>query len=514
MWSDNQKSGLGIIVTSSGSYCEAVFSNGVIALGNDGMILNPDESSFIGKIGPDFRLSGKGSLTLTNGIVIEGNFSGSWHSDRIEIHKGILNNSKIKGYSSLSKDTLWRQSLSELQIARLDKRIGSCTVLASNKWQPLYEDCERMLGFSGNAASDVLTAWNRIARGTMERQWDKQSVFGDSPLRRASSMNTLSKTVRAPGELISLERARALTLQGSNSKGDSGCQSIMDDLEASMRKMSIEYSLKFQTKNKIKISGPLHLQDEITGSYPPNLYCSRAEMTYSPHADSSPPMENRQGLPALLEEESLEGFDQEEENDEEEENLSNTLGTDTAIQGYIDQAFNTPVHPLGILMNQLEMVFRESYGGIGANRFLLPHAISEVQYIIKRLHGIIRILFPYLDGKDRNITSIGLTRLGETDPEDYLCIDSGYLLVHPLVFQRIFPTLKILYILHHSKDDKEYSKGIDILSKMDNERLVHFVHYPQNMRKELMQPDNKILKGLLDAATVLQKIKYVLDVIS
>lgn len=41
-------------------------------------------------------------------------------------------------------------------------------------------------------------------------------------------------------------------------------------------------------------------------------------------------------------------------------------------------------------MNHIEDVFRDSYSGIGANKFLLPHAIAEVHYIIKRLHSIIR----------------------------------------------------------------------------------------------------------------------------
>lgn len=37
----------------------------------------------------------------------------------------------------------------------------------------------------------------------------------------------------------------------------------------------------------------------------------------------------------------------------------------------------------------------------------------------------VRILFPFLDGNDRDITAIGLTRLGDADPDDYLCINSG-----------------------------------------------------------------------------------------
>ena len=54
------------------------------------------------------------------------------------------------------------------------------------------------------------------------------------------------------------------------------------------------------------------------------------------------------------------------------------------------QAFNNPSHPLGTLMNRLEMVYHASYGGIGANKYLLPHAIAETHSLIKRIHTIVR----------------------------------------------------------------------------------------------------------------------------
>lgn len=44
-------------------------------------------------------------------------------------------------------------------------------------------------------------------------------------------------------------------------------------------------------------------------------------------------------------------------------------------------------------MNRLETVFKESYGGVGANKYLLPHAIAEVHSIIQRMHSIVRYTF-------------------------------------------------------------------------------------------------------------------------
>ena len=230
------------------------------------------------------------------------------------------------------------------RVAKLDKRIGTCTVLASNKWEPIYEECEKMLGFSGNAACDVLTAWSRIAAGTFEQHQhnlypvcrsasDSPLLGVGAPLRRAVSLNTISKTVRAPGELISLERARALTFQDDADSDERTAKTSkrrpMDDLEASLMHMSIEHSIKLNSGTRIKISGPLHLQEEMMSSYPP---AGNTGLNYSPQADDSPPME--QPLISLIEEDGRE-VERERENERKQDNTP--FDTNQAIQRYIDQ---------------------------------------------------------------------------------------------------------------------------------------------------------------------------------
>ena len=199
-----------------------------------------------------------------------------------------------------------------------------------------------MLGFSGNAACDVLTAWSRIAAGTFEKQQhnayslsrsaNNSPLLGaGSPLRRAASLNTISKTVRTPGELISLERARAMTFQddADNERTTEVSRRPMDDLEASLMHMSIEHSLKLNNGTRVKISGPLHLQEEMVNSYPP---ARNTGLNYSPQADDSPPME--QPLSSLMEEDERE-VERERENEREQDNTS--FDTNHAIQRYIDQ---------------------------------------------------------------------------------------------------------------------------------------------------------------------------------
>ena len=311
-------------------------------------------------------------------------------------------------------------------------------MLASNKWQPVYEECERLLGFSGNAASDVITAWSRIASVAYDNKQragdapptDSNKYF-QNPVRRASSLSVIPKSVRTPGELITLERARAQTIfsqlreeeeEGVGPVEEGGvayvkCHSSLDELEQSLLQMSIEHSIRKKEegrekgegrRGRVEISGPLHLQDEVVSSYPPNLPSSGGHAHSLGHTPSVPAhwLEDTPIKNDSAEEDSID-YEEAVAKQRKAESRDSKIDTTKAIQKYVDkvgvvnfamvttvicllQAFNTPTHPLGVLMNHIEGVFRDSYGGVGANRFLLPHAIAEVHYIIKRLHTIIR----------------------------------------------------------------------------------------------------------------------------
>ena len=201
-----------------------------------------------------------------------------------------------------------------------------------------------MLGFTGNAASDVFTAWSRIASHAYERRERLKSssvhssplLCAGSPLRRTSSLNTVSRsprTVRTPVELISLEkaqvRARAMTLQSGRDEGESS----MDELEASVMKLSLEHSQKMVHNSQqnqlhpssLKISPPLHLEHEFTASYPGILHGIPAQtyQPYAPRTDNSPPLEDKRL--SMVEEEAAELTSSEE------------FDTCGAIQKYLDK---------------------------------------------------------------------------------------------------------------------------------------------------------------------------------
>ena len=94
------------------------------------------------------------------------------------------------------------------RIAKLDRRIGTCTVLACNKWQPIFAECETSLGFTGDAANDSYTAWSRLASNSAR----KSKRFTKEAQQRSNSLESNTRrTVRVPVELIPLERARTMT---------------------------------------------------------------------------------------------------------------------------------------------------------------------------------------------------------------------------------------------------------------------------------------------------------------
>ena len=196
-----------------------------------------------------------------------------------------------------------------------------------------------MLGFTGNAASDVFTAWSRIAAHAYER---RERLFSSAhsspmlcnpmrPLRRTSSLNTVTRsprTVRTPVELISLERAQVKARAMSMNRDLDDQDASMDELEASVMKLSLEHSQKLSlskpSKKPMEISPPLHLEDDFTASYPGLLHgSSQPHQVYAPRADNSPPSDDKRL--SMVEEEAAE-FEASEEFD-----------TRGAIQKYLDK---------------------------------------------------------------------------------------------------------------------------------------------------------------------------------
>ena len=227
------------------------------------------------------------------------------------------------------------------RIAKLDKRIGNCTVLACNKWQSIFAECETALGFSGDAAKDVFSAWSRVATNSFSRRTErnKQTAsppFGCPPPRRSNSLTGLSgRTVKIPVQLIPLERARAMTSGSSRSS--------LDEVRLRHRSMmvsnsSIRASDDLQTlEERLEISRPLNIEDStMCCSYPSGLSYRMSMSPYAPHADGSPSPTNIGAAEAAEDSSSDKEVQGSENRSDMEETVSGSFDMKETIRAYVD----------------------------------------------------------------------------------------------------------------------------------------------------------------------------------
>ena len=252
---------------------------------------------------------------------------------------------------------------------------------------------------SGDATNDVFSAWNRLASDAYQKrnmpssgQFQSRPTSVTPPAKRSNSLTGLrGRTVKVPVQLIPLERARAMTSSEFGRDGDylaavrnsiavrksliQQFASTEGDLEANQETM------ESMEEEKPDISRPINLEEStFCCSYPSGLSYKIPCTPYAPQADFS------DGGSGSLKSASASDVLQENQ-------LDLAVGPKDVregIQSYVDKAFNTPDHPLGGLMNRLELVYKHSYGGIGASKFFLPHAIAETHSLIQRIHGIVR----------------------------------------------------------------------------------------------------------------------------
>ena len=180
----------------------------------------------------------------------------------------------------------------DYRIAKLDKRIGNCTVLACNKWQPIFAECEATLGFSGDAANDVMSAWSKLARDTFQTKTQKNTKHSVAERRSNSLTRMYGRSVRLPVDLIPLERARALT-STSVARDDAAVGSSRLGVMRPSRSLSQSSDSLFPSSPptsipRPEISQPLNLEESV---YTSPLLVDPFRLSpspYAPQADTSP----------------------------------------------------------------------------------------------------------------------------------------------------------------------------------------------------------------------------------
>uniref|UniRef100_A0A665SZJ7 VPS9 domain-containing protein n=1 Tax=Echeneis naucrates TaxID=173247 RepID=A0A665SZJ7_ECHNA len=152
------------------------------------------------------------------------------------------------------------------------------------------------------------------------------------------------------------------------------------------------------------------------------------------------------------------------------------------IRLYLIKACDTPLHPLGRLVENLVAVYRMTYVGVGANRRLLPQAVKEIKSYLNRIFQIVRFLFPDVPEEG------GLIPEPTTDQEDKQpestdatldrVVSSSALLL-PVLLPRLYPPLFTLYALDKEREDDVYWECVLRLNKQTDLALLSFLGVQQ-----------------------------------
>ncbi|XP_033101416.1 alsin-like [Anneissia japonica] len=186
------------------------------------------------------------------------------------------------------------------------------------------------------------------------------------------------------------------------------------------------------------------------------------------------------------------------------------------IQDYLEKAFNSSLHPLGKLVDNLVHAFTNTYLGIGAHRRLLPYAVDEIKSFVKRLSDIVKVLFPSLPGRMCNgevPVSAPMPNV-EVNPELSYYYDYGMMqqgeenkpevkptkdvsravqvsiesVMHPLLLPRLYPALFALYALNHDQSDDCYWERLCRLNKQSDIPLMSYLGIHKNL---LLLPEQR-----------------------
>ncbi|XP_027146712.1 alsin isoform X2 [Larimichthys crocea] len=149
------------------------------------------------------------------------------------------------------------------------------------------------------------------------------------------------------------------------------------------------------------------------------------------------------------------------------------------IRRYLIKACETPLHPLGWLVETLVTVYRMTYVGVGSNRRLLRQAVQEVQAYLTHFYSIVRFLFPRLPDDGDIIpdppASPSKGRCNSNTAEQGVMVVSCSSLLLPLLLPRLYPPLFTLYCLQEEPEEAQYWEHILRLNKQPDQSLLSFL---------------------------------------
>nr|XP_020670133.1 alsin [Pogona vitticeps] len=190
-----------------------------------------------------------------------------------------------------------------------------------------------------------------------------------------------------------------------------------------------------------------------------------------------------------------------------------TLEKYDSIKKYLIKACDTPLHPLGKLVETLVAVYRMTYVGVGANRRLLQEAVREIKSYLKRIFQLVKFLFPDLPEEGSTIPLLVTKTKGrrsfcsgrndtrsESPEPGYVVTSSGLLL--PVLLPRLYPPLFMLYALDNEREEDVYWECVLRLNKQPDTALMSFLGVQQKFwptTTSILGENKKVLPNTKDA---------------
>uniref|UniRef100_A0A8D0G9J0 Alsin Rho guanine nucleotide exchange factor ALS2 n=1 Tax=Sphenodon punctatus TaxID=8508 RepID=A0A8D0G9J0_SPHPU len=186
----------------------------------------------------------------------------------------------------------------------------------------------------------------------------------------------------------------------------------------------------------------------------------------------------------------------------------------------LNTACDTPLHPLGRLVETLVAVYRMTYVGVGANRRLLQEAVREIKSYLKRIFQLVRFLFPDLseegstipflitETKGRKSFCSGKSDSRPESPEPgYVVTSSGLLL--PVLLPRLYPPLFMLYALDNEREEDVYWDCVLRLNKQPDTALLSFLGVLPNTKDACFAAAVECLQQISTTFTPADKLKVI-----
>lgn len=449
MWKDDIREGQGFTITTGDLYCSCRFRDNVLA--GRGFIINGAGKMYEGWLSGAMGLNGTGELRLLDNTVISGTFNGRWSDWAGTSHELKVSNGFI------SKHEVSRKA-KRFDFIEWEEKAIKYSASPEYKWASLFEKCKVVLHLVDKEAEPFPSLSRTKSR---KKSLDQDNLNGFS---RRSTMNNGRTPLRKCHTALPSQNGIVKPNKNSFEIAVGPVSSIAPSTPVNSFDVKCEYGRERSRSNPEGCRQPQTTPPSRPKFVRTNSLHFGFEASEVVKSECTTPNQSKRSSPMTDKEQEFSDLN------------STSLSSPSALHecvylGSINEAkkslfdkvnmyFSSNTHALGKLVRDLKDVIFESYAGIGASQYLLPHAISDTKTFLHKLAEIIQLFAPFMMDNDSTFLE-----------ENIDIIDSYF--ISDLFISRIYHTLFTLFSLFQAKNDTQYETTVAILSLMPCSDLMN-----------------------------------------